>query len=260
MTCLDRARQYTLVLIRGVIMRSEAKMENPSRLSDTELTAEVARLAWRAREATTSLIAHLAEFDARRLYLGAGFGSLFIYCVEVLRLSEHEAYNRIEAARLIRRFPVVLDRLGEGALNLTTVRLLAPHLSPDNHEELLAAAAGKTKREVEELIVQYIPRPDVPSSVRKVPAPHGTPRLPEDRMGATSDGRPAQATEPSGAGRPPEPAAPARRPEVLRPLAPDRMKSGSPRAPRPARSSGWQRTCSGTPTPTSISPMSSIAR
>jgi hypothetical protein len=35
---------------------------------------------------------------------------LFAYCVEVLRLSEHETYNRIEAARTVSRFPVIRGR------------------------------------------------------------------------------------------------------------------------------------------------------
>ena len=79
--------------------------------------AEVKSLARSEREATADLIAHLAELDARRLYLGAGgFSSLFSYCTDVLRLSEAEAYNRIEAARAARRFPAILDMLGDGAL------------------------------------------------------------------------------------------------------------------------------------------------
>ena len=74
-------------------------MNHPSALSDIELTAEVRRLAGGARETTVTLIGHLMEFDTRRLYLGAGFGSLFAYCTEVLRLSEEETCNRIQAAR-----------------------------------------------------------------------------------------------------------------------------------------------------------------
>ena len=97
-------------------------------------------LARSEREATADLIAHLAELDARRLYLGAGFSS-----------SEAEAYNRIEAARAARRFPAILDMLGDGALSLTTVRLLAAHLDDDNQRELLAAASRKSRRQVEEL-------------------------------------------------------------------------------------------------------------
>jgi hypothetical protein len=77
----------------------------PSLLSDSDLIIAVNRLAQSERRTTVDLISHLAELDARRLYLGAGFSSLFTYCTEVLRLSEHEAYNRIEAARAARRFP-----------------------------------------------------------------------------------------------------------------------------------------------------------
>jgi hypothetical protein len=42
---------------------------------------------------------------------------------------EHAAYGRIEAARVARRVPLVLDRLADGSVNPTTVGLLAPHLS-----------------------------------------------------------------------------------------------------------------------------------
>jgi hypothetical protein len=146
------------------------KINIPSHLSDDDLVAKVRSLVGREREATVDLIAHLAELDARRLYLGAGFSSLFTYCMEVLRLSEAEAYNRIEAARAARRFPVILDRLAVGSLNLTTVRLLASHLTVENHLELLAGASGKTRREVEELRARYFPQPDVASSVRKLSA------------------------------------------------------------------------------------------
>jgi hypothetical protein len=59
------------------------------------------------------------------------------------RLSEHEAPNRIEAARAARRFPAVLDLLEEEAVNLTAVRLLAPHLTLANHREVLESARGK---------------------------------------------------------------------------------------------------------------------
>src|SRR5207249_4577043 len=96
-----------------------------TRLSNHELLAEAQRLAAREREATASLVAHLAEIETRRLYLGEGFDSMFGYCVSVLRLSEHETYNRIEVARAALRFPPILDLLADGSVNLTAVRLLA---------------------------------------------------------------------------------------------------------------------------------------
>jgi hypothetical protein len=144
-------------------------------LTDAGLLAEVTRLATCERHATVQLIASLAELDARRLYLGQGFSSMFTYCTQALHLSEHAAYNRIEAARVARRFPLILDRLADGSITLTTVCLLTAHLTLDNHREVLDAAAHKSKREVEVLVAQLRPLPPVPSTVRRVPAPRTVP-------------------------------------------------------------------------------------
>ena len=167
------------------------------RLSDDDLVAEVARLARCECDVTAELIAHLAELDARRLYLGKGFASLFVYCTGALRLSEHEAYNRIEAARAARRFPVILDLLREGSVNLTTIRLLAPHLRCENHEELLACASGRSRREVEELLAGRFPRPAVPPSVRKLP--EARPEVPTLRGAIAASALPAAAIGEAGA-------------------------------------------------------------
>src|SRR5450432_3731407 len=140
-----------------------------SGLNDQELLAAVSRLAGNEREATAALIIHLGELDVRRLYEGAGFSSLFQYCVTVLHLSEGAAYNRIETARAARRFPVVVDMLVSGALSPTTARLIARRLTSENHEALLAESAGKGKRAVEELLARRFPQPDVPASVRPLP-------------------------------------------------------------------------------------------
>jgi len=104
---------------------------------------------------------HLAEFDARRLYEPAGFSSLFKYCRAVLRLSEDAVYNRIQSARAARRFPVIVDMLLARTLSPTTARLLARRLTPENHEELLSAASGLGKEDVEEMLARWFPEPDV---------------------------------------------------------------------------------------------------
>lgn len=186
------------------------KITIPCRLSDTDLVAEVSRCARAEHGATAQLVAHLAEFDARRLHLGAGFSSLFAYCCQVLGLSEHGTYNRIEAARAVRRFPVILERLADGSLNVTAVRLLAPHLTGDNHEKLLKAASRRSKRDVEELLAARFPRPDTESSVRKLPERRPPPPVP-----------PVLPAE----GCPPAPAVPA----VSSPLAPPPASAPPPR-------------------------------
>jgi len=163
-------------------------IEIPSQLSDSELIAEVAMLATSERRTTAELVAHLAELEARHLHLRAGYPSLFVYCTEVLRLSEGGAYNRIEAAQTARRFPVVLDMLVQGALNLGTLRLLGPCLTDENHERLLAAASGKSKREVEKMLAGLFPRPDVADLVRKLPSRASTgPLMPGGAPGVATE-------------------------------------------------------------------------
>jgi hypothetical protein len=149
---------------------SQDLLERARRLADDLLAAGVKSLAARERTATAELIAHLAEFDARRLYLPAGYSSMFVYCRDALMLSEHAAYNRIEAASA-RRFPVILEMLDEGAVNLTTVRLLAPHLTSENHVDVLASARGRRRSEVERMVAALAPQPDAPATIRKLPAP-----------------------------------------------------------------------------------------
>src|SRR5438128_12234730 len=119
-----------------------------TRLPDADLVAQVKALIARERDVTAELIAHLAELDTRDVHLRAGYPSLYIYCRAALGLSEWEAYNRIEVARAVRRFPVILELLAEGAMTLTAVRLLAPHLAPTNYREALGAARGKRKAEI----------------------------------------------------------------------------------------------------------------
>ena len=196
------------------MIKDVMRIQIPVALSNDQLIAELNRFATSEKHATAQIVAHLAELDARELYAGLGFSSCFTYACEVLRLSEHEAYNRIEAARLARRFPVVLDLFGDGRVNLTTLRLLAPHLTHDNHLALLGDATHKRKREVEELVAGIAPRPDVASSVRKLPARHQpAPLLPAVEVAATS-------ALPLVLAPPP----PAPRRSTVAPLAPDRYQ------------------------------------
>jgi hypothetical protein len=198
-----------------------------SGLSDHDLLARIGVLAGREREATAELVAHLAALDTRPcVYAALGYGSLFSYCTEALRLSEDATCNRIYAARACRRFPVFLGALASGEMSLTSVRILSPYLTPENHQDVLARASGRSRREIEALVAELAPRPDVATSVRKLPTPKPKP------LPATTPCSPATPTE-SASGRsseaarafaaPPVPFAPARRP-VVETTSPDRYR------------------------------------
>src|SRR5690349_1088811 len=126
-------------------------------LSDAALLKDLVTLVAQDRATTASLLAHIAEVDARKLYLPAGYPSMHAYCVDELRLSEDAAFKRIRAGRAAREFPALFDAVATGDLNVTAVNLLAPHLTPANAPELIALAAGKRKPQVEALLAARFP-------------------------------------------------------------------------------------------------------
>lgn len=190
-----------------------ATPSNIAQLSDRDLLAAVSRAAGNERHATVELLQLLGELDERRLYLGEGCSSIFTYCTQVLHLSEHSAYHRIAAARAARQFPVVLALLEQGALTLTALKLLQPHLTDENHARLLEAARHKSKLEVEEQIARLAPKPDARPIVRRLTAPVLT-EDPGPR--ATSDEAPAEGSAPDTVRAPAPPST------RIAPLAEDR--------------------------------------
>jgi hypothetical protein len=138
-------------------------------LGDEELLATLRHLLTEERTLSARWLVHLGEVDARGLYREHAYGSMFEYCVQALHLSEAEAYLRIGAARLGRQFPRVLGMFAAGELHLSALKLLAPVLTQENAEELLALARFNSKRELELLLAQRFEKPDVSSVIRRLP-------------------------------------------------------------------------------------------
>ncbi len=145
-----------------------------SHLADHVLLRDLNALLHQERTTTATLLAHLAEVDARKLYLPAAYPSMHAWCVGELHLSEDAASKRIHAARAASQFPVIFPALADGRLHLSAVVLLAPHLTEETAEELLAAAAHRTKAEIEVLLAQRFPRPDLPSRLQPIAPPRLT--------------------------------------------------------------------------------------
>src|SRR4051812_9386637 len=137
-------------------------------LSSPDLLAATRALARRSSIVEADLLLHLAEIDDRKLYLGTIYPSMFAFCLEELGFSEDVAYNRMMVARAARRFPALVDALRQGKVHLAGLRLLVPHLTQENHADVLARASGKSKRRIEELIADMWPLPPIPSSIRRL--------------------------------------------------------------------------------------------
>lgn len=134
-------------------------------LTDAEVIAGTRRLIGRSNQVLAELLAHLGEIEARGIHRTRACSSLYVYCIHELRLSEDEAYRRVAAARLVRRFPVLFDAVASGELHLTGLLLLGPHLNEQNLLEVLARAKHRTKRELSRLVRILDPLPAVPARI-----------------------------------------------------------------------------------------------
>jgi hypothetical protein len=80
--------------------------------------------------------------------------------------------------RVLQRFPTLAEPLRDGRLCSSSVALLAPLLTEENLDELVAHAAYKTKAEVEHLVVSIQPRHAPKNGVRRLPDRTSAPAAP----------------------------------------------------------------------------------
>ena len=88
-------------------------------LSDRALLRQTSTLVRHERHLQGAVIDHLAEIDARRLFLQRGCSSLFDYAVRELGYSDAAAGRRIGAVRLCADQPDARERLRDGSLTLS---------------------------------------------------------------------------------------------------------------------------------------------
>jgi 5-methylcytosine-specific restriction endonuclease McrA len=199
-------------------------------LPDETLTRRLLEIRKQERRLLVEFLGHLAELDRRRTVVAQGYPSLFSFCTDFLGLSKASAFRRTTAARLLRRFPLVAEYLGDGRLNLTTLVELRDVLDEAHLVEILDRAAGRTEEQVRELVAALRPQAAPPDLLRKLP----------DRRNHCSGSGPkpsvSNAVEPAArtqslasvlAAAPVAPPSAAVRPEVrsaarLEPIAPER--------------------------------------
>jgi hypothetical protein len=126
-------------------------------------------LVRRDRRCTAEMLGVIAEIDDRKLWAAQACPSMFAFCMEHFHMSEAVTAKRIWAARTARRFPVIFEMVARGELHLSGIQQLAKHLTNENHQDLLDRAKHKSSRQIELLVAEVAPKPDVPSRVRALP-------------------------------------------------------------------------------------------
>jgi hypothetical protein len=184
----------------------------PASLDSRALARRLGELAGSERSLQVEFLLHLVEFDRRRAYLHLGFPSLWEYCVRDLHLREGAAARRIRAMHLLRQFPELEAPLRDGRLCLSTAPMLAPVLTSENLDDLVARAAYRTKAEVDQLIASLRPREAPRNGLRRLPSAAGA----ETVRGSGDRAGPVDCTLASSPRSPPGPSPEAAAPQVAK--------------------------------------------
>jgi hypothetical protein len=130
-------------------------------MANPELALNLKNMVDQERELLYHIILCIREVDNRRLYLDLGYPSLFAYLTQELKYSESAAYRRIEAARLSRDVPEVIEKIQEGKISLTQVGEMAKALrqkpvSIEKKQELLSKIETTSIAKTQKILAQEL--------------------------------------------------------------------------------------------------------
>jgi uncharacterized protein YoaH (UPF0181 family) len=153
-----------------------------SKVSDHELIAGFQDVVIEERELLSLTLEYIAELDRRKLFFH--YPSLRSFLVEEYGMEEWNAERKIRAARLLKRFPEIKDKLQSGKLNLTLLELAMgcahrEKLADSELFEILEAISGlSTRAAMREIASQYPHTYELPKDrIRPLTADHSEVRF-----------------------------------------------------------------------------------
>ncbi len=122
------------------------------------------------KQSESALLAALKEADTHRVFERFGLTSTYSYCLKVLKLSEDQAYAFIRVARLSREMPALQAAVETGRVNVSTLRKLAPVITPQNQAEWLAKAESLPRKVLEQEVARVAPQGSSPDRLKPLSA------------------------------------------------------------------------------------------
>ncbi len=140
-----------------------------------ESSRHLAELLRREHAALADFLVALSAFDRTGGYRSLGFANVFDYLHGELGLSRGAAHYRKVAARLVARFPEVVEPLRDGRLCLSSVLQLAKVITVANRQEILPRFFHRSREEAKQVAVEIapatvVPRRTVVTALPEVPA------------------------------------------------------------------------------------------
>jgi len=135
---------------------------NLTKITDTEILQRLERLTRSERKLTHLILWHILEVDERKLYMKLNYDSLYKYLTQHLGYSESAAYDRLQAARVLKQVPEVSLKIENGSLKLTQLvkveqslkqeKRLGHVVDPKTTAELIHKLENKNTYDTEKII------------------------------------------------------------------------------------------------------------
>lgn len=104
------------------------------------------------------LFSVIGQLDEKKVYFDFHIASLFEYCVEMLGLSRHTAYNFIDVVRKSREVPALGEAVLSGRTTVSKARKVCSVITPENAKEWIDLTVHCSTRVVEKAVAQANPR------------------------------------------------------------------------------------------------------
>ncbi|NMO02345.1 DUF222 domain-containing protein [Gordonia sp. TBRC 11910] len=125
----------------------------PAVLSDDELSSRVIGYASQIAALTSRFLDHIAEFDVRKIWVGAGIYSTAHWLSWFTGLALRTAQDYVRVARVLQTLPILHDRLATGRLSYSKVRAITRvHDIEAREEELARFAESASAGQIEKLV------------------------------------------------------------------------------------------------------------
>jgi len=132
------------------------------KVSDKDILSNLEKLVKSERKIMHLVLCHILEVENRKLFFQLGYESIYKYLTQYLGYAEDAAYDRMQAARVLKLAPSVTEKLQEGSINLTQLvkvnqclkqeKKLGNGVTAKQTEELIAKIENKTNFETEKLL------------------------------------------------------------------------------------------------------------
>ena len=141
-------------------MQVAEKIQSLEYLSQVELVGALDKYLGAERRLLGCFILYLIEFDRRKIFRELGFSSSYQWMTSGLGLSESSSVCRMNAARIIVRYPhlaeKIFSKILNGQVSVMVLSMIFAHITNENCVELIENISGKNRLDVEKFLANRI--------------------------------------------------------------------------------------------------------